>query len=208
GRHASDAQKSEMLRNIQELGGRPDGATDLDPDAGVGTGRATLGDRRRIPRFQFNGATGPAIEHTVTVRHGARTYSIPVVLPERTQPGMMTPTIDQIQQGLERLPESQLRHVRQVVANPIASPDTRSPFGEDLGTDMSTTGDGRIMIYPRPIAPPPPPQPGQPPQPPQPERPFDPRDLARVLTHELGHVASIQAWGEDLNGPGWTRWKN
>jgi hypothetical protein len=182
--HASTAGRARMLANIQNLGGVPHGVDSQLPSPTV-NGQAKVTATKDLKVGDPEVAPGPATQHTVTVTRGKRSFHVDVVMPQQLEPGMKAPSLEQIKNALTRLPDDQLTKMKRIVVAEGRDPN---------GGSMSTEGGGKVNIYPTDnarVA----------------KEEHDPGTMAEILTHEVGHIASIQPWGEDMQSKGWKNWK-
>lgn len=182
--HQSERGKARMLANVQNLGGVPHGVDSQLPSPKV-KGTASFTDKQDMKVGDAQVAPGPATKHTVTVKRGDKAFSVDVVVPKLLQPGMKAPSLDKIKDALSRLPDDQLSKLKQVVV--AEGPDPN-------GGSMSTDGSGQVNIYPTDndrVA----------------REEHNPGTMAEILQHEVGHIASLQPWGNDMQSKGWQDWQ-
>lgn len=119
--------------------------------------------------------------HTLRMGDQKITIDMPVAgVPE----GTPLPTLEQIAQGVARMPVALRANLERVVVNPY---NYRFAIGEgnDHKADM-TAGDGLVTLYAH-------------------ERTDE--SLTMTLLHELGHVQSFAKWSFDSDAQGWQQWR-
>lgn len=143
-----------------------------------------------IGRYPFRGGSDTATSYTVDV-HGQQ---VEVVINNRTAPnGQRQPTIDEIADGLARLPPEALQQVDRVVIESAPNPSDaywQNVYGEPGFTSYMTadTPNRTINVYPSPS--------------------HYQNTLASSFAHEIGHFESQGRWGYNSNDTNWEPWRD
>jgi len=178
----------------------------------------TLTDRRRMspdaltitpagdaPGHPYRSGAADAVWTTAEIRgespDGAPVIqTIDIFAPKAFTPekqGLGLPSAENVARVLAETPYEARQHIVQVDIHPRRNPDdasyNRTPGyaqagGGDFRSFMTAGAGGVVDIFPHGAA----------------------ADLVTVessLLHESGHVVSMKAWGEDVNGPSWAPWR-
>lgn len=183
-RHQGVKGQASMLANVQTLGGVPHGVDEQLPSPDV-KGTTAVAASKQVAQGDAEVARGPATQHTVAIKRGKTTFNIDVVVPKKMGEGMIAPSLDKIRNALSRLPDDQLKRMTRIVVAEGLDPK---------GGTMSTDGKGQVNIYPTD-------------DPDKARAEQQPGTMAEILKHEVGHIASLQPWGDDMKSPGWKKWQ-